>query len=686
MSFGTPTAFILAALAVPIIVFYILKVRLRRVPVSTNLFWKQIYDEKPPRSIWQYLRHLLSLLVQLLMLTLLVFAVADPFFSWQLLQARRVVLVIDNSASMQAVDVVPTRLAAALDSARSLVEGLRFRDEMAIVLAGPRPEVVVGMSGHVPTLKRALDAITASDNPTELASAVALGKQLIGEHPHGQVIVFTDGCWDPPQQAEQVKNEKPQEVSESQAEATETPSVEYRLFGTDAANVGITQFQVRRSLIDPLGYEVLIGVRNHGAASVNCRIELELEGVPVDVLPLTLPPNEPWSRALEKTSLEGGHLSARLVQIQPAAVVAPNSESDRKPSDASESTLLNAIVSDDVAWAVLPPREMQRVLIVTPGNLFLQKVFEANPLVQVEVRNDFPKQWPTDAIVVLHRDVPTVLPSGNVFIVDPAGSCESWELGNVLENPIVTEQDKDSPLMTHVRLDNVLMPEAKQLKFKKPPHVLAGALSGEAVYAEVKRTEGKCLVLTVNLDRGDLAFRTAFPIMATNALGWFSGDSGELRESLATASITSVQINSQKLPDGAELVLKSPTGHQSPIARRNTAHGATMSTDPQAGSVSVVTPADSEESVSLGPFDRCGIWSVAQVNAADGSPSVADLAVNLASVRESDLRPHEEFRQREQTNSSLAGWFARPVWFYLLAAACILTVTEWFLYQRRLLT
>ena len=53
MSFAVPSALAFALIALPIIVFYILKVRLRQVPVSTNMFWKQIFDEKPPRSIWQ---------------------------------------------------------------------------------------------------------------------------------------------------------------------------------------------------------------------------------------------------------------------------------------------------------------------------------------------------------------------------------------------------------------------------------------------------------------------------------------------------------------------------------------------------------------------------------------------------------------------------------------------------------
>src|SRR5437763_10625674 len=98
--------------------------------------------------------------------------------------------------------------------------------------------------------------------------------------------------------------------------------------------------------------------------------------------------------------------------------------------------------------------------------------------------------------------------------------------------------------MAHVRLDNVLMPEARTLKFTPAagsPQVLAGAVGGEPLFALIDRPEGKVVVLTVNLDLGDLPFRTAFPIMAMNTLGHFTGGQGELREALpagATAEVT----------------------------------------------------------------------------------------------------------------------------------------------------
>src|SRR5438552_5268388 len=196
MSLAFPLALAWAALTVPIVIFYILKIRLRQVPVSTTIFWQQIYDEKRPRSLWQILRHLISLLVQIVWLLLLVLALTEPFFTWEILQARRLILVVDNSASMRATDVTPTRLDMAKQLGRQLISGLRFRDEMAVVAAGVQPQVICGLTGHERTLQTALAGIQPSDGPTRVADAVDLGKRLLADAEHGRVVVLSDGCFD----------------------------------------------------------------------------------------------------------------------------------------------------------------------------------------------------------------------------------------------------------------------------------------------------------------------------------------------------------------------------------------------------------------------------------------------------------------------------------------------------------
>ncbi len=232
-------------------------------------------------------------------------------------------------------------------------------------------------------------------------------------------------------------------------------------------------------------------------------------------------------------------------------------ESECKGADAGgafksrDPSYLNQLLTDDRAWAIVPSRQIQKVLIVSPGNLFLQKVFEANPLVEVLLSKELPPQWPQDTLIVLHRLVPSTLPEGNLFVIDPVERSDEWELGGTISNPIVTEQDKQSPLMSHIRLDNVLMPEARHLHFKTTPHRLAGVVTGEQVYSEVKRASGKCLVLSVSLESSDLAFRTAFPIMVTNALAWFAGKRGEFQESSSTGTMATVEIERPAISEDA---------------------------------------------------------------------------------------------------------------------------------------
>lgn len=625
MSLAVPLALAWAALAVPIVIFYILKIRLRQVPVSTTIFWQQIYDEKRPRSIWQMLRHLVSLLVQILLLLLLVFALAEPFFTWEILQARRLILVVDNSASMNATDVNPTRLGAAKLLGGQVISGLRFRDEMAIVAAGTQPQVVCGLTGHERTLQSALAAIEPSDGTTEVAAAVDLGKRLLADARHGRVIVLSDGCF------------------EGSEKLADDKLVELRTVGTRAGNLAITNFQVRRSLIDPIGYEILTEVVNASNEKVEARLEIDLDDSPVDVIPLTLAAGETWTKAIEKTSIEGGRLVARF---------------DRP----------DALAADNRAVALLPKRQEQRVVLVTKGNLFLRTALAVNSLVNLQVVASPPDKYEPDALYVFHRDVPTVMPPVNCLVIDPLTGTDLWQVGEKLENPIVTKQDADSPLMRHVRLDNVLLPEARQIS---PPagHVpLATAESGDPLYFSHELGGRKLLVLSVNLDQGDLTFRTAFPIMITNALGWFAGQSGELRESLAAGAVTEVALPTATGDRNESLVLKSPSGQSRVLPR-----GASKA--------------------SLGPLDECGVWSVDPANSdvaqrkadTSGSP-VLELACNLANRCESELRPAESLLAARPAESLAGGWFTRPIWFYLVALAWLVAAGEWFLYQRRWIT
>jgi hypothetical protein len=255
-------------------------------------------------------------------------------------------------------------------------------------------------------------------------------------------------------------------------------------------------------------------------------------------------------------------------------------------------------------------------------------------------------------------------------VIEPERSGPLWQLGPAVQNPVVAKQDKESPLMLHIRLDNVTMPEARKLTFTGPARVLAESAGGDPLYAVLDRAgEGRVVVLTVDLDKSDLPLQTAFPIMVTNLMSWFGGTKGELREALAAGSVTSVELPPAKGQEAVH-VLVGPDGREEPIQ---------------------VPPGSTK--VTVGPLDRCGIWSVLEraPQAAGTRPNlekksrqgdvVLELACNLADRRESDLRPAPGLP--EAARSLAAGLAVRPIWYYLLVTAVMLTCWEWFLYQRR---
>src|SRR5207302_1686675 len=127
------------------------------------------------------------------------------------------------------------------------------------------------------------------------------------------------------------------------------------------------------------------------------------------------------------------------------------------------------------------------------------------------------------------------------------------------------------------------LPEARQLTPAGGAKPLVTALSGDPLYFAIEQAGRKTLVLTVNLDQGDLTFRTAFPIMATNALAWFAGQSAELRESLASGAVAEMELPTVR---GADiLVCQAPSGKTVTLPR-----GVAKS--------------------AIGPLDECGVWQV----------------------------------------------------------------------------
>lgn len=638
MNFASPERLIWLWVAAPIVLFYLLKTRLRRQSVSTLMFWDQIFEQKRQRSLLQKLRHWLSLLLQLIFVGLLVSALVDPLWSGQQETSRQVVILLDNSASMSATDADgANRLEVAKEKALEIVRGLRDGDEIALITTGSVVRVVVGRTDFGPAVRDAVGQVQKTDGPTRMIEAIETARRLAADDERREIVALSDFAFD---DAESV-------IGES--------DVRVIPIGGDTDNVAITQFQVRRSLVDPIGYAALVEVQSFSKEPVECRLTINLDDALVDVIPISLTTGEPFRRTIIDASQDGGVLTA-TVDVD------------------------DALETDNVARAVLPRRTRIPVTLVTPEpSLYLESVLEAIPLVDLTVTATAPAKAPVGGFVVLHRTVPQTLPIGPLLVIDPQGDSDGWKIGERVPEPIVAKQEPDSPLLPHVRLTNVVLPGAREIDFTDNATPLLTSASGATLMASLVRAQGRMVVLSVELDSGDLPLRIAFPVMMTNAVNWFLGRDGELQPALSTGKLFEVACSAS---EGSDWVWVDMVGNLHPA---NT----------------------SEMTATVGPIDDVGVIDVGPRRVIEKHRAAANedeekdtdetaggveaaktpianlyrFAVNLSDASESQLNPRIE-NVREQTVRFGAG--ARSMWFYLTLIAFGLIVAEWFLYQRRI--
>jgi len=175
-------------LGIPIVILYLRRLRLPQEQTATGMIWQQVLDEQRGRSAWQRWRRGVSLAVQLAMLALLVFALAEP----QIPPPKRIVLIIDNGPRMDVTDIQPTRLAAAKEAAERLIASLRPCDAMAVISAGGPAMPRCTLTAEQSTLREAVDSIAGSAGSTQMAEATALANRVLGGNTAGQIVIAGD--------------------------------------------------------------------------------------------------------------------------------------------------------------------------------------------------------------------------------------------------------------------------------------------------------------------------------------------------------------------------------------------------------------------------------------------------------------------------------------------------------------
>ena len=630
---GVPTALLgtlAAALGACALLLYVLKVRRRRVQVPYAALWAKVLEQNKPAQLWQRIKWLVSLLIQLLVLGLILLALGDPRTENALQEGRSVVLIVDTSASMTAMDEdgARSRMERAREQAQEALDALGPKDEVMLVTMDGQLEPVTPFVEDFGLVEEAIAELEASATQADPRAALQVAADSLAGRPRGVVVLVSDGAF------------APSHLENFNVTLPQTVELVHRPVGQQGGNVGITAFNVRRYPANRTNYEVYVRVENYVDTALTVELSIYGEGRLVQVQELNLPPLGAELRIYPEVPAAGRHLEARV------AIVA---------GDATD-----VLAIDDTAFTLLPTAQRQRVLIVTPGNLYLEGPFLLNESLDVDTitpaQYTAPNMGDPSAgydLTVFDRVAPPIADSGNFLYFSPTGEFSPWEVRGDVVDPIIHSTQRGHPLVRWITgLRDVNIARARSLRLGEDDRAIATAIGGAAMIVVRETMRQRLMAIAFDVADTDFPLRVAYPVLLLNALDWFTRDSSSLIEAFHTGDTWFVPIGDREVE---AVQVTTPSGR--------------------------VFEANAQDGRAVFYGDEVGFYSI------DVRGRAVEIAGNLANPDESRVAPPEELAMGDLTvtteldDASLD--LAFDPWMLLIALAFIIIMTEWLTWNRR---
>jgi Ca-activated chloride channel family protein len=521
MSLIAPLALIGAAIVGPLIVaMYLLKLRREDRPVSSTFLWQKMVRDVEANAPWQKLRRNLLLLLQLLLMLLLVLALARPFFQAEGISGRNLILIIDHSASMGAVDQPPSRLAEAKRLAISLIDQLPDGGRATVIAAGSEMRVPAAATSDRRELRQAINTIELGNGgSSDLSQALTLAAALAAREADSEIAIISDGNVGLPE------------------DLRVPAAVSYFPIGRGSENMAISAIGLQPS---PGGQTLFVQATNYGNAPAERRLDLYLDGSVFNAYTLQVDPGGDQSIVAELPA------EVRIVEARLAGD--------------------DSLPADDRAWAVSTLGEATNVRLVTPGNRFLETGLGLLPGISVTsvpsnttVFEGTATEFP---VTILDGIVPPELPPGNLLFIGPLQSSDYFSVTGSVEFPSVRPVGGDEPILRNVSLSEVSVLSAARISAGSWARVAID--SDSAPLLVVGERDGRRIaVLAFDLHQSDLPLTVAFPLLLSNLMSFLAPGTGAEAAQLLPGRPLALQID----PSIEEVRVTRPTGVSSARAR-----------------------------------------------------------------------------------------------------------------------
>lgn len=648
---------LLGLASVPLIIaFYMLRLRRSRQPVSSTYLWQELVRDVEANAPWQRLRRSLLLLLQLLLAVILAFLVARPFVERPAALAHDLVLVIDASASMAATDVFPDRLAAAKRAAGDALAGVPADGRVSVISAAETARVVANEATDRGRIGQAIESIEGSTAAGDLADALKLAGKLADRARGSEILVVTD------------------DAGLSVADVALDVPVRVLIVGHERDNQAIAALAVRA---DPTGLKrtVFVSVANYSAEMAARRLQILADGNPVTARDLVLDPLSRADVVIDELPAGTRVVEARLTDSAELADAAAG------PAD--------YLALDDAAWAIVPSDRLRRILLVGPGNVYLQNAFALLP--NVELYGATAEQYATTTgkdkfdLFVFDGFLPPELPKAPILALAPPRSSPLGAVSGTLDSFGMGQLPADDPLLRGVDLTRLHIARMQAIELPDWARAVIPGSDGPLLYAGL-RDGLPTVVFAFDLRQSDLPLQVAWPILVSNISGELLGLSGAGLDPLVPAAPIELPLP----PGSAGIRVTLPDGSVDELTPGATGAGSVTFVDTRQLGVyrAELIPAPAPTSV---PGATATATASPAATPAAPSPAAEDeptvFAVDLFSADESNIAPGDGARlvalgaARDPAQVE-PGTARDEFWPLLVALALAFLLIEWLVYER----
>lgn len=454
--------------AIPLIIMmYILKQKFEEREISSTYLWQQVLKDIEVNTPWQKLKKNLLLLLQLLAALLLIFALSDPFVRLRGSDYASLIVVIDNTGSMNATYEQGTRLDKAKDMAEALVRNTATGTQITVISAGRYPKVELNNTSDKTEALRKIRGIKPSNSTGSINDAISMVKAISKQALTYKAVFYSDS-------------------------GVNMEGINGELVGVGNAVDNVSLDMLTHSIKDGK-LKLLIRATNYGSSDVTTEITIYKDEKVVDIKTIELKAGETKSILSESDSAQGNYIWAEL------------SEKD-------------GLASDNTVYDVLKPSVTQKVMLVTQSNLFIEKAFSIIDNVELYKSNPGDNIQGEYDLYIYDGTMPASLPKkGSVLLINPTAGNSVLEVAGELEGGKASVMQH--PLMKY--LDNASFAVAKHKKMELPYWGESLLEVNEETAAFIGQyRERKMAVIGFDLHNSDFVLTPEYPIFMHNLAGY----------------------------------------------------------------------------------------------------------------------------------------------------------------------